>query len=76
MKFGVQLFEASGQYSTLAPEVCYQDLEEDFFRSNDATATRTSKNDRFRRQNNSFTRASRFFEHFFAVFGRLRREHT
>ena len=27
MKFGVQLFEASGQYSTLAPDVCYQDLE-------------------------------------------------
>ena len=26
MKFGVQLFEASGQYSTLAPEVCSQDL--------------------------------------------------
>ena len=24
MKFGVQLFEASGQYSTLAPDVCSQ----------------------------------------------------
>ena len=37
-------------------------------RSNDATATRTSKKNRFYKQNNNFARASRFFGHLFARF--------
>jgi len=44
-------------------------------RSNDATATRTSKeNSRFNKQNNNFARASLVLVHFFAVFAQLRRE--
>ena len=45
------------------------------FRSNHATATRTSKN-RSNKQKNNFARASQFFVNFFAFFARLRRENA
>ena len=44
-------------------------------RSKDATAARTSKNNRFNKQNN-FAHLSHFFVHFFAVFACLRRENA
>ena len=40
------------------------------FRSNDAMATRTSKNNRFNEQNNNFPCASHLSVHFFAIFAR------
>ena len=44
-------------------------------RSNDASATRTSKKN-FNKQSNNFARASHFFVHFFALFARLRRNNV
>ena len=46
-------------------------------RSNDADGNENvKKNKRFNEQNDNFARASRFFVHFFPVFGRLRRENA
>ena len=41
-----------------------------------ATATATTKSNKFSKQNNNSARASRFFVHFFAVSAQLRREMT
>ena len=40
----------------------------DLVNINDATATRTSKNNRFQKQNNNFARASHFFSYIFFPF--------
>ena len=46
-------------------------------RSNDADGNENViKNNTFNKQNNNFARASHFFEHFFPVFARLRRENA
>ena len=46
-------------------------------RSNDADGNENViKNNTFNKQNNNFARASHFFEHFFPVFTRLRRENA
>ena len=46
-------------------------------RSNDANGNdNVQKNNWFYKQNDNFARASHFFEHFFPVFARLRRENA
>ena len=47
------------------------------WRSNDANGNdNVQKNNWFYKQNDNFARASHFFEHFFPVFARLRRENA
>ena len=45
-------------------------------RFNDAMATKRQKNNWFKKENNNFACALRFFVHFFPVFARLRRENA
>ena len=45
-------------------------------RSNDANDNENVKNNRFKKQNSNFAHTSHFFEHFFPVFARLRRENA
>ena len=55
---------------------CTGDRDEGPFETTMATATATSKSNRFSKENNNSARASRLFVHFFAVSAQLRREMT
>ena len=68
-----ELFKLFGFAITFSREVCHLDIQRkkkttivlvfslETLRSHNATATRTSKNNRFSKQNNKFAHASRFF---------------